>query len=68
MEATGSHYRRVQQHLQAAEVSLGVLNPAQVSHFAKSHYRRNKTGQADALLLAMYAKERSGAPTLRTSL
>ncbi len=63
MEATGSYHRRVQQHLQAAKVPLSVLNPAQVSHFAKSHYRRNKTDQADALLLAMYAKERSGAPT-----
>lgn len=35
-----------------------MLNPAQVGYLAKSHTRRNKTGKADALLLALYARER----------
>lgn len=63
MEATGSYHQRLQQHLQAAAVPLSVVNPAQVSCFAKSQYRRNKTDQADALMLAVYARERTQAPT-----
>ena len=62
MEATGSYHQRAQQRLQAAEVPLSVVNPAQVSYFVKSRFRRNKTDQADALDLAVYAKERPPTP------
>ena len=47
---------------------MSVLNPAQVSYFVKSQHRRNKTDKADALWLAVYAKERQPAASLVLSL
>lgn len=64
MEATGSYHQRLQQCLQTAELPVSVVNPAQVSYFVKSQQRRNKTDKADALMLAVYAKERSCPPTV----
>jgi transposase len=63
MEATGSYHQRLEQTLQQEHI-LSVLNPAQVSYFIKSQHRRNKTDSADALTLAIYAKERHPRPTL----
>lgn len=63
MEATGSYHQRLEQVLQNKH-ALSVLNPAQVSYFTKSQHRRNKTDEADALILAMYAKERQPTPSL----
>lgn len=63
MEATGSYHQRLEQALQNKH-ALSVLNPAQVSYFTKSQHRRNKTDEADALILAMYAKERQPTPSL----
>lgn len=40
-----------------------MLNPAQVSYFVRSQLRRNKTDKADALAIALYAKERQPAPS-----
>jgi len=54
LEATSSYHQHLVQTLQEHGVSVSVLNPAQVSYFVKSNYRRNKTDKADALWLALY--------------
>lgn len=66
MEATGSYHQRLTMTLQDNSICVSVLNPAQVSYFVKSQHRRNKTDKADALWLAVYAKERqpTATPTL----
>lgn len=58
LEATGSYHRQLVQSLEGAGQHVSVVNPAQVSYFVKSQNRRNKTDKADALMLAIYAKER----------
>ena len=63
LEATGSYHQRLVLSLQAQDIYVSVLNPAQVSYFIKSQQRRNKTDQADALWLAVYARERQPAMT-----
>jgi len=65
LEATGTYHRQLVQALEATQRHVSVVNPAQVSFFVKSQNRRNKTDKADALMLAMYARERqpaAGAP------
>jgi transposase len=64
VEATASYHQRLTSRLQAHEIYVSVLNPAQVSYFVKSQHQRNKTDKADALWLAVYAKERQPAPSL----
>lgn len=61
VEATATYHRQLTSTLQARDVYVSVLNPGQVSHFVKSQQRRNKTDRADALWLAVYAKERQPA-------
>lgn len=68
VEATGSYHHRLTMMLQDNGVYVSVLNPGQVSYFVKSQHRRNKTDKADALWLAVYAKERQPAPTLSLNL
>ncbi len=63
VEATSSYHQHLVQALQEADLTVSVLNPAQVSYFVKSNYRRNKTDKADALWLAIYLKERKPLPT-----
>jgi transposase len=64
VEATGTYHQHLTATLQASGVYVSVLNPAQVGYFVKSQHRRNKTDKADALWLAVYAKERQPASTL----
>jgi transposase len=66
VEATASYHRHLTSSLQEHKIYVSVLNPAQVSYFVKSQHRRNKTDKADALWLAVYAKERQPAPSLAT--
>lgn len=63
MEATGTYHQHLTATLQDRGVWVSVLNPAQVSYFVESQQRRNKTDKADALWLAVYAKERQPAAT-----
>lgn len=63
LEATGSYHERLAQSLEAIGAHFSVVNPAQTSYFVRSQHRRNKTDKADALMLAIYAKERQPAPT-----
>lgn len=68
VEATASYHQRLTSSLQEHDVYVSVLNPGQVSHFVKSQHRRNKTDKADALWLAVYAKERQPAASLMVNL
>ncbi len=68
VEATGTYHQCLTAALQAKGVFVSVLNPAQVSYFVKSQHRRNKTDKADALWLAVYAKERQPDATLALNL
>lgn len=68
VEATGSYHHRLTATLQDNGVYVSVLNPGQVSYFVKSQHRRNKTDKADALWLAVYAKERQPAASLAVNL
>ncbi len=61
LEATGTYHQHLVHLLQEHNVWVSVLNPTQVSFFIKSQHRRNKTDKADALGLALYAKERMPA-------
>ena len=67
LEATSAYHRSLVAALQSAGLHVSVLNPAQASYFVKSQHRRNKTDKADAMWLAVYAKERRPAPSLPTS-
>lgn len=62
-EATGTYHRQLVKVSEDAGERVSVLNPAQVSHFAKSQARFNKRDRIDALLLAMYGKGRQPAPS-----
>ncbi len=64
LEATGTYHACLTTTLQDKGIYVSVLNPAQVSYFVKSQHRRNKTDKADALWLAVYAKERQPAASL----
>lgn len=66
LEATGSYHQRLTAALLEAGERVKVLNPAQANYFAKSQARRNKTDRVDALMLAVYGKERQPAPSLAT--
>ncbi len=68
VEATATYHRQLTSTLQGHGVYVSVLNPRQVSHFVKSQHRRNKTDKADALWLAVYAKERQPTATLAVNL
>ena len=67
LEATATYHRAVVAALAEAAMSVSVLNPAQVSHFVKSQQRRNKTDTADAMWLAVYARERRPPATMPMS-
>lgn len=67
LEATGSYHERLAKALQLMGTHFSVVNPAQTSYFVRSQHRRNKTDKADAVMLAVYARERQPVPTLATS-
>ena len=67
LEATSSYHRHLVTALQAAGGCVSVINPTQANYFVRSQQRRNKTDKADALWLALYAKERRPAPSPVTS-
>ena len=67
MEATATYHRALVAAFAKAALPVSLLNPAQVSHFVKSQQRRNKTDRADAMWLAVYARERHPAPTAPVS-
>jgi len=52
IEATGGYERGVVRHLQAAGLTVIVLQPLQVKAFAQLHLRRAKNDRLDAALIA----------------
>lgn len=56
IEATGGFETIVAAGLQAAQLPLVVLNPAQVRDFAKAVGQRAKTDKLDALVIARYVE------------
>jgi transposase len=58
LEATGSYHQKLVTYLQTQQQAVTILNPRQAHAYAKSLNRRNKTDAVDALLLAMYGRER----------
>jgi transposase len=55
VEATGSYHCPLLAALLLAELSVAVVNPAQVAAFRTSRLGRHKTDRADAQLLARFA-------------
>lgn len=63
MEATGSYWEAVAEHLTARpECLVSVINPAQIKAFGLSQLVRTKTDKADAKLIAQFCAERVPAP------
>lgn len=56
MEATGVYWEDSAHWLHKQGMSVSVVNPASVKHFARSKLRRGKTDKMDAQLLADYAQ------------
>lgn len=62
-EATGGYEREVVAALHAAGVTLSVLNPARVRHFARAFGQRAKTDRIDAAVLSAYGQRLQPKPT-----
>ena len=63
MEATGTYWEAVAEHLAARpETLVSVINPAQIKAFGASQLVRTKTDKADAKLIAQFCAERAPAP------
>jgi transposase len=62
-EATGGYERQVVDALHQAGVSISVLNPARVRHFARAQGQRAKTDRIDATVLTAYGQAFQPKPT-----
>lgn len=62
-EATGGYERAVVAALHAASVTVSVLNPARVRHFARATGQRAKTDDIDAAVLSAYGQALQPKPT-----
>jgi transposase len=62
-EATGGYERDVVAALHEANVSVSVLNPARVRHFARATGQRAKTDHIDAAVLSAYGQALQPKPT-----
>lgn len=56
LEATGTYSDDIALALHDAGLLVSVVNPARIAAYAKSRLARNKTDQADALLIAQFAQ------------
>jgi len=54
MEATGVYHEALAYAMHKAGASVSVVNPAKISHYAKSLGVRRKTDKKDSLVLARY--------------
>jgi transposase len=61
-EATGGYERAVVAALQAADLPVSVINPAQVRYFALSDGGRAKNDPLDAAVLSAYGRAHQPAP------
>lgn len=62
-EATGGYERDLVSVLHAAGISVSVLNPARVRHFARATGQLAKTDRIDAAILTAYGQRLHPAPT-----
>src|ERR1035438_7631385 len=62
-EATGGYERDVVAALHEAKVTVSVLNPARVRHFARATGQRAKTDNIDAAVLSAYGQALQPKPT-----
>jgi transposase len=62
MEATGVFGNALAMFLAEAGLYVSVENPARIKHFGISLGTGNKTDEADALTIALYARDRDPAP------
>jgi len=63
MEATGIYWEAVGEYLSdLAQVTVSVINPAQIKAFGQSQLVRTKTDRVDALLIARFCAERQPEP------
>jgi transposase len=67
LEATGIYGDEVAQTLSDAGYRVSVVNPARIAAYAESRLARNKTDQADALLIARFASSEQPEPWLPLS-
>jgi transposase len=63
MEATGGLERRLAHHLMRAGLSVSIVNPAQVRHFAAATGQTAKTDAIDARILARFAQTMQPRPS-----
>ena len=61
LEATGSYADAIAEALHDAQYPVSVVNPARIAAYAKSRLSRNKTDQADAVLIAQFAQSEQPA-------
>lgn len=62
-EATGGYERAAVAAFHAAEVTVSVINPARVRHFAQAQGRRAKNDPLDATVLTAFGEALRPAPT-----
>lgn len=62
MEATGTYWEAVAEHMADLGYRVSVVNPAQIKAFGQSLHTRTKTDKVDAGLIACYCAERNPAP------
>jgi transposase len=62
-EATGGYERDIVAALHEAQVTVSVLNPARVRHFARATGQRAKTDDIDAAVLTAYGQALQPKPT-----
>ena len=62
-EATGGYEREVVAALHDSQITVSVLNPARVRHFARATGQRAKTDDIDAAVLSDYGSKLQPKPT-----
>jgi transposase len=62
MEATGVYWEAVAEFLANKELTVSVINPAQIKAFGASRLVRTKTDKVDAQLIAQFCCERRPEP------
>jgi transposase len=59
MEATGTYHEALAEYLYGLGYRVCVMNPAQITHYAKSQLQRVKTDKVDAKLITEYGERHS---------
>jgi len=54
MEATGTYYLRLAEHLYHNGVKVSVVNPLIIKRFSEMRLKRTKTDKADARIISQY--------------